>query len=68
MFQTPRSSEQRFRHFSLEFAFDSFLIAQEAARHSPSTVIWYRQRLGRFLQFLDEECGIDYSDDITPSA
>lgn len=36
----------------VRLALDAFLIAQEAARHSPATIRWYRDRLGRFLQFL----------------
>jgi len=45
-------------------AYDAFLIAQEAARHSPLTLKWYTQRLGRFLEFLVEG-GTTAPEDIT---
>jgi len=50
----------------LELAFDAFLIAQEAARHSPLTLEWYAQRLGRFLAFLSER-GITDPECLTPT-
>ena len=51
------STKQRFilvssEHRSLQLAYDAFMVAQEAARHSPLTLKWYAQRLGRFLEFL----------------
>ena len=50
---------QRFRLVTpqdrpLQLALDAFLIAQEAARHSPLTVKWYEQRLGAFVAYLAE--------------
>ena len=48
----------------LQLAYDAFMIAQEAARHSPLTIKWYRQRLGRFIGFLIEQ-GIAAPEEIT---
>ena len=40
----------------VRLAFDAFLIAEEAARHSATTIHWYRKRLGGFLQFISNWC------------
>ena len=37
----------------LDLAWDAFMVSQEAARHSPLTLEWYKQRLGAFFEFLD---------------
>ena len=50
----------------LQLAFDAFMIAQEAARHSPLTLQWYSKRLGRFMAFLFER-GITAPENITPT-
>ena len=49
---------------SLSLAYDAFLVAQEAARHSPLTLKWYRQRLGAFHAFLHEQ-GVNSPEGIT---
>lgn len=63
--------EQRFRLVTspdrpLQLAYDAFMIAQEAARHSPLTIKWYEQRLGSFLTFLHER-QVNTPDGITPT-
>lgn len=50
----------------LRLAYDAFMIAQEAAKHSPSTLDFYRKRLPRFLDFLTER-GISDPNGITPT-
>jgi integrase/recombinase XerD len=40
------------------------MIAQEAARHSPATIRWYEQRLGRFITFLIER-GIEAPENLS---
>lgn len=68
------ASEQRFPQLTLvtpkdrplRLAHDAFLIAQEAARHSPLTLRWYEHRLGRFLAFLAER-SVTAPERITPT-
>jgi len=50
----------------LQLALDAFMIAQEAAWHSPLTLQWYSKRLGRFMAFLSER-GITAPENITPT-
>ena len=49
---------------ALRLDYDAFMIAQQAARHSPATLEFYRKRLPRFLTFLAER-GIMDPDQIT---
>lgn len=49
----------------LHLALDSFLVSREALRVTPSTLNWYKSRLGRFLAFLEGQ-GIVHPKDIIP--
>jgi site-specific recombinase XerD len=53
MQQWPRSVAKNQTN-SLWLAYDAFMIAQEAARHSPATLEFYRRRLPRFVTFVEK--------------
>jgi len=49
---------------ALRLAYDAFMIAQQAAKHSSATLEFYRKRLPRFLSFLEER-GVTDPEQIT---